>query len=155
MLDSDYQQHLGTLIKSLEDEIELPPELSTFFDESGAITPLANDRRRSVRTRVRTRCIVVPEYWLPAFPRCEHPELAYTKDFSKTGFGFLFSHQLYPGEHVRVLLATFWMEVRICRCRRLGVSCFETGGELVHMRQPSEDAFDFDHPREFFELATP
>lgn len=153
MLDSDYQQHLGTLIKSLDDEIQLPLSLSKFFEETGPITPIANDRRRSVRTRVRTRCVIVPEYWLPAFPRCETPELAYTRDFSKTGFGFLLHKQLYPGEHIRVLLATFWMEVRITRCRRLGERCFEVGGELVHTNEPSEEAFDFDHPSAFFALA--
>ncbi|MEM8672064.1 MAG: PilZ domain-containing protein [Planctomycetota bacterium] len=146
MLDSDYQQHLGTLIKSLDDSIELPPEMSGYFQESGPITPCANDRRKSVRTRVRTRCVIVPQKWLPAFSRKPEPQLAYTKDFSKTGFGFLVPEQMYPCEEVRVILATFWMEVRIRRSRRLGDNCFEVGGELVRTNEPTMRAFNFDKP---------
>ncbi len=146
MLDSDYQQHLGSLIASLDDAIELPLEMEGFFNESGPVASCANERRKSGRTRVRTTAIVVPQVWLPAFPRSPMPQLAYTKDFSKTGFGFIVHNQFYPGEVIRVLLATFWMEVRIRRCRRLGAHCFESGGELIRTRQPSADAFSFESP---------
>jgi len=146
MLDSDYQQHLGSLIQSLEVTIQLPAEMSEFFKESGPIASCINERRKSVRTRVRTTGVLVPRRWLPACPRRPEPQHIYTKDFSKTGFGCLSSTQFYPGEIVRVLLATFWIEVEIRRCRRLGTDCFELGGELVQTRQPSAEAFNFAAP---------
>ena len=141
MLDSDYQQNLGLLIRNVSSQIELPDDLARFFDESGPNSSFENDRRTSARTRVRTTCIVIPVVWLPAFPRSPEPQIAYTKDFSKTGFGFLLSNQLYPGEVFRVLLATFWMEVKICGSRRLGDHCFEIGSELLTTHDPSAEAF--------------
>ncbi|MDG2220501.1 MAG: hypothetical protein P8L85_03925 [Rubripirellula sp.] len=141
MLDSDYQQNLGQLIRNTSSEIVLPDELSRFFDESGPNSSFENDRRTAARTRVRTTCLVIPDVWLPVFPRQRVPQLAYTKDFSKTGFGFLNSDQLYPGEVFRVLLATFWMEVKVCGSRRLGKHCFEIGSELLVTHEPSADAF--------------
>lgn len=141
MLDSDYQQNLGQLIQNTSSRITLPDELSRFFDESGPNSSFENDRRNSARTRVRTTCLVIPDTWLPVFPRSPEPQIAYTKDFSKTGFGFLVSSQLYPGEIFRVLLATFWMEVKVCGSRRLGEYCYEIGSQLITTHEPSADAF--------------
>lgn len=146
MLDTDYQQHLGSLIESLDVTIQMPADMNEFFQEKGPIASCINERRKSVRTRVRTTGVLVPQRWLPACPRRPEPQHIYTKDFSKTGFGCLSSIQFYPGEIVRVLLATFWMEVLIRRCRRLGTDCFELGGILVHTHQPSAEAFNFETP---------
>jgi hypothetical protein len=91
--------------------------------------------------RVRTHGILVPQRWLPAFPRSAAPVAIYTKDFSKTGFGFVAHQQYFPGEHVRVILATFWMEIAVRRCRRLGPACYEAGGTLLERHDPSLEAF--------------
>ncbi len=141
MLAQDYQHRLGLLIQSVPDKIELPVGYENFFGESGPTSSVENDRRSSVRMRVRTSGILIPRRWLPAFPRSTAPELIYTKDFSKTGFGFVTHQQYFPGEHVRVVLATFWMEIVIRRCRRLGPDCFEAGGTLLERHDMSLEAF--------------
>ncbi len=142
MLDTDYQRHLGSLIQGVPCQIELPEELQSFFEESGPMSVCENDRRRGVRTRVRTRGILIPTRWLPSMPRTTAPIAIYTKDFSKTGFGFLSDRQFFPGEEVRILLATFWMDIAVRRCRRLGECCYESGGSLLQQHDPSPGAFD-------------
>ena len=141
MLAEDYQHRLGSLIQSVPNEIELPAGYENFFAETGSTASVENDRRSSVRMRVRTSGILVSQRWLPAFPRTAKPVVIYTKDFSKSGFGFLTHQQYYPGEHVRVILATFWMEIAIRRCRRLGPNCFEVGGTLLQRHDVSLEAF--------------
>lgn len=141
MLVEDYQRHLGELIHKVPADICLPPGYEDYFSNSGTPPSCEGDRRHAARTRVRTKGILYPLEWLPAFPRTATPRLIYTKDFSKTGFGFISRQQYYPGERVRVLLATFWMEIAIQRCRRLGPNCFETGSTLLEQHEPSYDAF--------------
>lgn len=142
MLGEDYQRRLGSLMEETPSRIELPAGYEDFFDESGPTQVLASDRRSTVRTRVRTSGILIPDGWLPALPRRRSPSTIYTKDFSKTGFGFVADQQYFPGEQVRILLATFWMEIMICRCRRLGRMCFEAGGTLLKRHDPTQDAFN-------------
>lgn len=141
MLAADYQRRLGELIQSIPNEICLPPGYEDFFRQSGPAPSCEGDRRSGIRTRVRTTGILYPRQWLPSFPRTVTPRPIYTKDFSKTGFGFIARQQYYPGERVRVLLATFWMELTVQRCRRLGPNCFETGSTLLEQHEPSLDAF--------------
>jgi len=142
MLDGDYQRLLGTIMSSLSQQIRLPPEYEDFFTQTGPTAPYPNDMRSSARTRVRTHGVLLPESPLPAFPRDPEPIAIYTADFSKTGFGFVAAEQFYPGEDVRILLATFWMQVKIRRCRRLGESCYAAGGTLSCRHDPSPEAFD-------------
>lgn len=141
MLDGDYQRLLGKLMAGLPQRIQLPAECQNFFDTTGPAAPHPRDERNSARTRVRTHGVLYPERPLPAFPRPAEPVAIYTGDFSKTGFGFLAADQYYPGEEVRILLATFWMRVTIRRCRRLGEACYELGGSLTARRDPSAEAF--------------
>lgn len=141
MLDQDYRRLLAKLIETLPDDIELPPEQEDFFEESGPLPSYEHEQRAAARTRVRTRGVLVSQQDLPAFPRSKEPRLIYTRDFSKTGFGFVASHQYYPGEVVRVILATFWMSVRVRRSLRVGPNCFQVGGTLNHQFDPSEEAF--------------
>ena len=144
MLEKNYQRRLGRLISKTPGAIEMPECLNRFFEESGPIPSCENERRHESRTRVRTRGILIPESWLPAFPRHRQPALIYTRDFSRTGFGCLSHEQYFPGETVRVLLATFWMQIEIRRCRRLGASRFELGAALLHQHAPSDEAFVVD-----------
>lgn len=141
MLAEDYQHRLGSLIQSVANKIELPAGYEKFFEETGPTSSVENDRRSSVRMRVRTSGILVAQRWLPAFPRTTEPAVIYTKDFSKSGFGFVTHQQYYPGEQVRVILATFWMEISIRRCRRLGPNCYEAGGTLLQRHDVSLEAF--------------
>ena len=142
MLDGDYQRLLGKIMSSLSQQIRLPPECEDFFSQTGPTAPYPNDMRSSARTRVRTHGVLLPESPLPTFPREPEPIAIYTADFSKTGFGFVAAEQFYPGEDVRILLATFWMQVKIHRCRRLGESCYTSGGTLSCRHDPSPEAFD-------------
>jgi hypothetical protein len=141
MLAQDYQHSLGSLIQSVPNKIELPVGYEKFFGETGPTSSVENDRRSSIRMRVRTSGILIPRRWLPAFPRNAAPEVIYTKDFSKSGFGFVTHQQYFPGEQVRVILATFWMEIVIRRCRRLGSDCYEAGGTLLQRHDASLEAF--------------
>ena len=142
MLARDYQQRLAELIQTLPNQIRLPEELGTFFDEQGPLPTIDNDRRRSIRTRVRAYGVLMPEKTLPAIPRVPSPQLIFTKDFSKCGVGILGHNQFYPGEQVRVILAKFWLQLQVRRCRRLGEDCYEIGASLLAIRDESLDAFD-------------
>ena len=141
MLGTDYQRRLGSLINSTATLIEFPDGYENYFEEQGPTTVIAGDRRRGLRTRARTVGILVPVECLPAFPRRATPSIIFTKDFSKSGFGFVADRQYFPGEQVRILLATFWMEINVCRCRRLSPACFEVGGTLHRRHDESLDAF--------------
>jgi hypothetical protein len=141
VLATDYQRRLGELIQSVPNEICLPSGYEDFFSQSGPAPSCEGDRRRAIRTRVRTTGILYPRQWLPVFPRTITARPIYTKDFSKSGFGFIARRQYYPGERVRILLATFWMEIAIQRCCRLGPNCFVTGSTLLEQHEPSLDAF--------------
>tara|TARA_R110002049_G_scaffold27321_2_gene94303 strand:+ start:541116 stop:541568 length:453 start_codon:yes stop_codon:yes gene_type:complete len=140
MLGEDYPRLLGSLIQTLPQRIELPPGQEGFFQESGPCPSYDNEPRCGVRNRVRTRGLLTLESWYPALDR--HPELMtiYTADFSKTGFGFVAPEQFFPGEVVRVFLATFWMRLTVRRCRRLGPNCYNCGGTLVDRHDPNEEA---------------
>ncbi|MCG8648791.1 MAG: hypothetical protein MI861_03100 [Pirellulales bacterium] len=142
MLDEGYTRLLASLIASLRCQIVLPPGQERYFEESGPIATYQNEMRSAVRTRVRARGILVPETQLPVIPRTIEPSVIFTKDFSKTGFGFVADRQYFPGEVVRVLLATFWMRVKIRRCGRTGPNCYENGGTLISNSEPSMDAFE-------------
>ena len=89
MLGEDYPRLLGSLIQTLPERIALPAELEGFFEESGPQQSYENDQRSGARNRVRTRGLLVLESWYPSMDR--RPELMtiFTKDFSKTGVGFL------------------------------------------------------------------
>ena len=142
MLGEDYPRLLGSLIQTLPRRIVLPPEQEGFFEESGPQPSYENDQRCGVRNRVRTRGLMLLQSWYPAMER--RPELmtVYTKDFSKSGFGFIAPEQLFPGEVVQVFLATFWMRVTIRRCRRWGHDCFDTGGTLLDRHDADEAAVE-------------
>jgi hypothetical protein len=142
MLGEDYPRLLGSLMAALPQRIELPPGQEGFFEESGPHQPYQSDPRGGVRNRIRTRGLLLLESWYPAFDR--HPQLMliYTADFSKTGFGLMAPEQFYPGEVVRVFLATFWMRVTIRRCRRLSKNCYNSGGTLLNRHEPDDEAME-------------
>ena len=142
MLDFDYSKRLEALIQSLDWQIQLPSTWSNFFDEVGESTTLALDERQNRRMKVRTLGVLHFERQLPAIPRPSSPVGIYSRDFSRRGCGFVSPQQLYPREIVRVILSTFWIQLEICRTRRVGPMCYEIGCELIAQNLPSAKAFD-------------
>jgi hypothetical protein len=143
MLDENYASILEQLIQRIQWDIRLPPMLADFFDQRGPAPTMPHDTRIAVRLRARTQGVLFPTAPLSAFPR---PKLAmgiYTSDFSKYGFGFIASEQFWPEEEVRVVLQTFWMKVKVVRCRCLGPKCYEMGCDLIRRENPSLAAFSF------------
>ena len=141
MLGIDYSERLQELTQRISWQIQLPEEMSGFFQESGPMSSMQGDERRAARMRVRTRCLALSEVRLHAFPRPALPEGIYTTDISRHGVGFLSNHQYFPEEIVRLLLPAFWLTARVVRARRLGPKCFQVGARLVQRHDPSDEAF--------------
>ncbi len=142
MLGINYTERLEALIDRLDWSIELPPNWSGFFDETGESSSLVDDQRQNRRMKIRTLAVMHLEHRLPAIPRPELPLAAYTRDFSRRGCGFIAPVQLFPQEMVRLILPTFWLRLLIVRARRVGNHCFEIGTELIEQNKPSNAAFD-------------
>ncbi|EMI15655.1 hypothetical protein RMSM_07420 [Rhodopirellula maiorica SM1] len=124
-------------------DIQLPVELSDYFASNGeASNSFPTDERSNQRISIRTRGLLWSDVALPFCPRPNRPIGIYTRDFSRTGAGFLSSVQFFPEEELRVVLPTFWVRVRVTRVRRLGEACFEIGTILLHKYSPSLDAFE-------------
>lgn len=66
----------------------------------------------------------------------------YTKGFSRSGLEFLTWMQVFPGESVRILLATFRVRLHVVRSRRITCKCYEIGATLVEHHEASADAFE-------------
>lgn len=137
MLEANYPKLFARLIEKVEWRIELPRELSDFFDHGGPNPANAYDMRRCPRMRSRHRGVMYFSRALPAFPRSDAPMGVYTVDLSRTGFGCLCAEQLFPGEQVRVLLPNCWLEATVARGRRLGPQCFEAGSVLKAVHKPA------------------
>ena len=112
-------------------DIQLPATMDRFFQETGTVNGIKGDERRAARLIVRTKCLLIPELPLPAFPRDSTAEGIYTSDISRHGVGFLASQQFLPEEEVRLILPTFWLRAIIARARRLGPNCYQIGARLV------------------------
>ena len=65
----------------------------------------------------------------------------YTRDFSRQGTGFLSPCEIYPEEQVRIVLPTFWVQLRVARARRINGKCYEIGAVLSRQHEPDSDAF--------------
>jgi len=140
MLGENYPSLLGRLMNHLSEDIVLPAGQAYFFAETGPHKSHVNDARHALRTRVRTRGLLMLESWYPSMNRLPVLQTIYTVDFSKTGFGFLAAEQFYPGEVVQVFLATFWMRITVRRCRRWGAHCYNGGGTLLDRHDPNDEA---------------
>jgi len=130
------------LIQNLDWRIQLPPDWDKFFKEAGICTSVAGDERSNVRMRIRTHAALHYETALPSVPRGAETVGVYIGDFSRRGCGLISPVQMYPEEIVRVVLATFWIRLKVVRARRIGPSCYEVGGELTQHNLPSPEAFD-------------
>ncbi|MDA8744964.1 hypothetical protein N9N28_10065 [Rubripirellula amarantea] len=146
MLDFDYPTQLSEMIQSVGWTIELPVEWKSFFDERGEVPSYSEDDRHNMRLKIRTHGLMWFEETLPFCPRTTDPVGVYTRDFSRTGTGFLSSVELYPEETVRVALPTFWVQLKVVRVRRITSKCFEIGASLMKQHDPSPQAFGIPIP---------
>ena len=141
MLEFNYSERLDSLIHNLDWHIQLPPDWVNFFEESGTCSSMASDERNNSRMRIRTRAVLRWETSLPSVPRGPEPVGVYIKDFSRRGCGLISPIQFYPEETVRILLATFWIRLKVVRVRHVGPSCYEIGLKLIEQNQPGPEAF--------------
>lgn len=142
MLEFDYSTRLAELIRSIDWQIRLPPDWDDFFGDKGVASSCHDDRRRHQRMNVRTPGLMWFAKTLPNFPREAEPVGIYTRDLSRRGLGLVTPTQLYPEEILRIVLQTFWLEVRVVSCRRVAEACFIVGAELVKQYPPGPEAFE-------------
>ena len=143
MLEVDYSQRLNDLFAQVQWDIQLPDELSDYFANNGeASMSFPTDERSNQRISIRTRALLWSEVALPFRPRNSAPHGIYTRDFSRTGSGFLSAIEFFPEEELRVILPTFWVRLRVARVRRLGNCCYEVGTTLLQKYAPSDEAFE-------------
>ena len=100
-----------------------------------------DDERNNQRLKVRTHGVLWFDQSLPFLPRTMRPVGVYTRDFSRHGVGFLSPFEIYPEEHIRLVLPTFWLQLLVVRARRITSKCYEVGASLIRRHDPSLDAF--------------
>ena len=130
MLDRDYPQRLAELMGQAECRIAPPDDWDEIQSRRGAQQTRLDERRRFVRFWFPTQCLLEIAQSLPAVPRQAGFCRAWTRDIARGGMSLLHSEQLYPGERLRLWLASGRMECRVRRCRRHNASCFEIGLEI-------------------------
>ncbi len=141
MLEEHYSEQFRELVKSLDWQIELPIEWQDFFEVRGQVPSFADDERHNQRLKARTHGILWFEQSLPFLSRTTRPVGIYTRDFSKQGVGFLSPFEIYPEEHIRIVLPTFWVQLLVVRVRRITSKCYEIGACLIRRHDPTPDAF--------------
>lgn len=144
MLGSNYKEQFECLMREVAWKIELPATMSRFFQETGLSNGIEDDQRRAARLLIRTKCLVIPESPLPAFPRSEMPVGVYMADISRHGLGFLAAEPFLPEEEIRLILPTFWLRAVVARSRRLGPNCYQVGARLASRHDPSIEAFQLE-----------
>lgn len=144
MLDIDYPQNFARLMQQTDWAITLPEDWDSFFAESGVVNQPFGEQRHSQRRIVRARGLMTIDEPLPAIAR--QPEMIgiYTRDFSKDSCGLITPIELYPEEKMRLILPTFWLTVRVVRCRRHNAHCYEVGAELLRRHDADRRAFVID-----------
>ena len=127
MLEGNYHEQVNTLVSRLECKVELPRDWQGFFSQHGVVNPIADDRRRFVRHRIRSKAGLEMLSRIPSIPRQHQFYCVYLKDVCRTGIAFLHTDQLYPGE-----TPVLWLKERkapcvVVRCVRHNANCFEIG----------------------------
>ena len=141
MLAIDYRTKLEQLIHSIDWKIKIPDEWADYFEDTGRPAAFADDQRHNQRLKIRTCGILWFEKAIPIRSRQKTPMGIYTRDFSRQGTGFLSPCEIYPEEQVRIVLPTFWVQLRVARARRINAKCYEIGAVLSRQHEPDSDAF--------------
>ena len=131
MLDRVRREELNPPVDSLPCPVTLPPEWKDFYRRRGPQQSQPGDNRRFVRSHFPTKALIEVEQTLPAFPRPRETHVVLMKDLSRQGVGFLHAAQLFPGERVRLSLATGRLVYMVTRCIRHNDACYEIGAELT------------------------
>ena len=147
MLAVDYQAKLEQLLQSISWNIQIPEAWSGFFEDTGRPAVFADDQRHNQRIKIRTAGIMWFEKSIPIRPRTTDPLGIYTRDFSRKGAGFLSPCEIYPEEEIRIVLPTFWVQVRVARARRINSRCYEIGAVLLLQHEPDLNAFESIRPQ--------
>ena len=111
----------------------LPPwPLDEFLSRKGLVLAHCDDRRRYARLYYRQPAILHLRTSLPAFVRPCEQIMTFSCDLSRGGAAFLSSCELYPHERVGLQIAELGgRQLRVVRCRRLAVGCYEIGAAFV------------------------
>lgn len=110
--------------------VQLPPEMSNFFKETGYISTIVGEQRSCARLRVRREAVIETTYTPPFLVRFDKRARVLVKDMSRTGIGILAHQQMYPTERFWVELSDRRVHVTVVRCRKLGGACFEVGATI-------------------------
>lgn len=110
--------------------VQLPPQMSNFFSETGYVGTIIDEQRSSARLRVRCEAVIQSTYAPPFLIRPQTRGRVLVKDLSRTGIGILFHQQMYPTERFWIELQHRRLHVTVIRCRKLGDSCFEIGASI-------------------------
>ncbi|MEO9594397.1 PilZ domain-containing protein [Rhodopirellula bahusiensis] len=141
MLDFDYPECYAEVVRATNWEIDLPEDWEDFFLETGVAPMNYRDQRQTQRRIVRTCGLLYFEKSLPSLSRDLNPLGIYTRDFSKSACRIISPIELFPEEEVRLILPTFWLQLRVVRVSRHRSNCFEIGMRLLNRNSPSRDAF--------------
>jgi hypothetical protein len=136
MLDeASRRRDMTQWIGSLPCHIQIPPRLRDDFEKTGPMPVPDDDLRRHRRVFCRGtkyQAALELQQSLPALPRKTEWRGVYTNDVSRTGCGFLHSEAIYPGERMRLVLASGIKRlIEAAWCRRLDKNCFLIGAQFV------------------------
>jgi hypothetical protein len=120
------------LIRRLPCSVRLPEDWGDFFDHSGPLPGDFDEQRRFPRFYCRTEGALICRPSLPSVPREQKCHRVFVKDISRSSMGFLHSEQLFPCEHVDVILPDgLKRSLQIVRCHKIGDECYDTAGQFA------------------------
>jgi hypothetical protein len=134
MLDYDYSSLLLIqAIDSLPCDINLPQNKGKSSAYGIIFSSGENDRRRYKRIKFSSDLAMQYQQCFPYLQRQTTWCRIRTIDISKNGLGFYHSEQLFPKEHVKIVLHDGNIyELEVARCKRIQDNCFLIGGTLSH-----------------------
>ena len=130
-------------ITSLECSIVVPDGADVESKSAGRVIDLDRDRRRFPRFTCKVDAAMQYQPSLPAIQRSSGWMRVLVRNVSRCGIGFWHGEAMYPLEQALIVLPNGVQRIlEVRRCRRVGPSCFEIGGEFSELledpRQISE-----------------
>jgi hypothetical protein len=120
MLDLSHETALSEqLWNTLESRTVLPESLQGYLQKQGGDVVLAGCQRRYIRTPLRKTAIALVG---------DQRHACFAKDLSRMGIGFYAPINLLPRQLLQLWLPNGKVvPLRVTRCRRIDVSCYEIG----------------------------
>ncbi len=123
---------LNELTNSLSCGIEFPESWGDFFEKSGPMPSGPGDKRQCPRYYFRSAIAIEYMQTIPALSRECNWYKVYSRDLSRCGVSFVHAEQLFPGEHINVLLQGDREAVaEVAWCSRIRAKCFAVGARFV------------------------